>query len=422
MNRYLSLRAVTAVAAAVALLCVALLVRRPALAAVAVAVAAPVGLGVVLWRRPELDIEVGVSAARVVEGDVVQVLVTVAADTEVAWLDVEYEPAPGLDSVDGILRRIVTVPEGMARVIAFEVKPSQWGVLATGRLRVVVRDRFGLFALATIRSLDAVLRVYPAEARLRSLATPARTGSSLGAHLAAVRGDGCEYADVRPWQPGDRRRAINWRVSARRGATWVSDRHPERSADVVLLLDDTAALGPGDDTTLRRAVQAAMTLAENHLLAQDKVGLLAVGAPLRWLAPRSGTRQLYAIVDTLLDCRLARLSGLGRQPALVAGGLRPGTTVVGLTLLADDRIVEVLGELRRHGHHVVAVEPATPPPAPGDSRARLAAMRLWNAERAARRERLLEAGVVSLRWDEDVPLRVLLARVGRPAALSRTRS
>lgn len=159
MNRYLSLRAVTAVAAAVVLLCVALVVRRPALAAVAVAVAAPVGLGVVLWRRPELDIEVGVSAARVVEGDVVQVLVTVAADTEVAWLDVEYEPAPGLDSVDGILRRIVTIPEGMARVIAFEVKPSQWGVLATGRLRVVVRDRFGLFALATIRSLDVVSRV-----------------------------------------------------------------------------------------------------------------------------------------------------------------------------------------------------------------------------------------------------------------------
>lgn len=38
-------------------------------------------------------------------------------------------------------------------------------------------------------------------------------------------------------------------------------------------------------------------------------------------------------------------------------------------------------------------------------------MRLWNAERAARRERWPEVGVVSLRWDEDVPLRVLLARV-----------
>lgn len=429
MNRYLSLRTVMATAAAVAMVCLALLLRRPALAALAAAVAAPVAVGMVTWRRPELDIEVGLSSARVVEGDAVQVLVTVAADVAVAWLDVEYEPAVGLASSDGVLRRIVTIPDGMARVVAFEVRPEQWGVLAAGRLRIVARDRFGLFALASIRSIDAVLRVYPAEARLRSMATPARTGSSLGAHLARVRGDGCEYADVRPWRPGDRQRAVNWRVSTRRGAPWVSERHPERSADVVLLLDDTAALGPAEDTTLRRAVQAAMTLAESHLLAQDRVGLLAIGAPLRWFAPGSGARQLYVIVDTLLDCRIARVSGLGRSAVPVAGGLRPGTTVVALTVLADDRVVEVLGELRRHGHHVVAVEPvasaiAGPAAAgvdPRRARASSLAAGLWAEERDRRRTRLADAGVPSLRWDEHTPLRALLGRLGRPAAVGGSR-
>ncbi len=424
MNRYVSLRLVTASVGVLVLVALTLLLRRPALAAVAAAVAAPVAIGLATWRRPEVDVELSVTSARAVEGDVVEVLVTVGSDAPVAWLDVEYEPGAGFASADGVLRKIITIPKGTARVVAFPVRPEQWGVLGAGRVRVVARDRFGLFALATIRTIDAAVRVYPAEARLRSLAVPTRTGSTLGAHLARVRGDGTEYADLRPWQAGDRRRAVNWRVTARRGATWVSERHPERATDVIVVLDDTAALGPADDTTLRQAVQAAMALTESHVVAQDRVGLLALGAPLRWLRPGSGTRQLYAIVDTLLDCREARMTGLRRGGSAVAGGIRPGTTILALTPLADERVVELLGELRRHGHDVVAIEPVVA--AAGDpsghaehaarsspqAQARDLAGRLWERERELRRDRLRATGVVLVRWDGLVPLGALLRRIG----------
>lgn len=414
MNRHLSVRLPGLLLLALGTAVAALALRRPALVALAVAFAAVPALGLVTWRWPRIELAVGLSARRVVEGDVLDIVVEVGSDVDLAWVDVEVEPAPGLRSTDGVLRRIVTVPAGGARIVRFPVEATAWGMAPVGRVRIVARDRFGLFATSTIRSSPDVVRVYPTETRLAGIAAPARTTRALGAHLAATRGDGCEYADVRTWQPGDRRRDINWRVSARRGATWVTERHPERAADVVLLLDDTGAIGPPDDSTLRRAIRAAMALAEGHLGVQDRVGLVAIGAPLRWMRPRAGTRQLYLLVDTLLDRRIARLSGVPASQPLTLPGVVAGTTVIALTSLAEARIVEVLADLARHGHHVIAVEPLPPAPdrAAGGGRPRstdLLAARLWAQERAARRQRLRERGVTVLRWDGEVPLGRLLS-------------
>ena len=423
MNRSVSVRFVGLVLAGAATAVAALLLHRPALAVMAVALSAVPVLAGPLWRWPELDLDVTVSHPRLVEGDVCELVVTVATDSAVPWLDIEVDPGVGLQSADGLLRRVVSVRAGQAVAVSFPVRPTTWGVLGAGRFRVVARDRFGLFSCSTIRTIDRILRVYPAESRVRGLAEPVRTVGVLGAHLSAGRGDGCEYADVRTWQPGDRLRMVNWRVSARRGQPWVTERHPEQAAEAVILLDDTAAIGPADDSTLRRAVQAAMSLAEGHVAVQDRVGLLALGAPLRWLRPRAGTRQLYAIVDALLDCRTARVSGMPRGGFPALGGLRPGTTIVALTVLADAVIVEALVDLARHGHQVIAVEPpeeagagGVPPEEAGagtGSVTEILARRLWDAEREARRARLRAAGVRTLRWDGVMPLALLLGRRGR---------
>ncbi len=412
MNRATSVRFAGLVLVGLAAGIGAVVLHRPALAVAATALIAIPALALASWRWPELDVEARVSSARLVEGDSCTIVLEIATDSAVAWLDVEIDLGVGLRSGDGLLRRVVALGSGTAVAVTFPVVPTTWGVLAAGRYRIVARDRFGLFSCSTIQTIDQVLRVYPSEARLQGMAQPARTVATLGAHLSHSRGDGCEYADVRAWRPGDRMRTVNWRVSARRGGPWVTERHPDRAAEVVVLVDDTAALGPAGDTTLRRAVQAAMALSEGHLAAQDRVGLLAPGAPLRWVRPRSGVRQLYAIVDTLLDCRLARINGIGRQGSLLLGGLRPGTTIVALTVLAEPRVVEVLVDLRRHGHHVIMVEPDhdVDPMASSTVTTEALARRLWDLERSARRERLRDAGVVTLQWDGAVPLGALLSR------------
>ena len=84
------------------------------------------------------------------------------------------------------------------------------------------------------------LRVYPAPERLRRLITPAQTQAATGSEVSPMRAEGLEFADTRPFVPGDRVRSVNWRATARRGSLVVNERHPERNTDVVIFLDSFA--------------------------------------------------------------------------------------------------------------------------------------------------------------------------------------
>ena len=76
----------------------------------------------------------------------------------------------------------------------------------------------------------------------------------LGTHLTRHIGPGVEFADIRPYLPGDQLRAVNWAVSARRGSLHVTDRLTDRAADVVVLVDMSAQpAGPATAATERCA-------------------------------------------------------------------------------------------------------------------------------------------------------------------------
>ena len=81
----------------------------------------------------------------------------------------------------------------------------------------------------------------------------------------------------------------------------VNERHPERNADVILLLDTFADARCGDRSTLDLAVRATATLASRYLERRDRVGLVSFGGILRWLTPGMGGTQRYRIVDALLE-------------------------------------------------------------------------------------------------------------------------
>lgn len=431
MNRSVSPRFVGLVLLGVAALVATLVFRQPALAGVAAGLLAVPAVGAALHRWPQLELDVSVSHPRVVEGDRLQVIVAVDADCDVPWVDVELELPATLASGDGVLRRVVAVEAGVTRLVRFVVQPETWGVVGAGRIRLVARDRFGLFSTATLVTASAAVRVYPAEGRLGGLVPPVRTNPTLGSHRSQDRGDGCEFADLRPFRVGDRARDVNWRVSGRRGATWVNERHPERSTDVVLILDDTVDHGGGpagaagagaaaDDGTLRLSIRAALALAESHLGAQDRVGLAALGAPLRWIRPRVGRRQLYQVVDVLLDSQTARSAGASAAELSVIAGLAPGTTVVALTALGEPRVIEALVDLARRGHHVVVLEVPAEATLPAPStQAAAVARSIWQAERGVLRRRLSELGLVLVPWDGVASLAMVLAAAGAVRAGAR---
>ena len=195
------------------------------------------------------------------------------------------------------------------------------------------QDTLGIFRYDLALPRDLPLRVFPREEQLRTLLRPRETQPYVGDEISRRRGDGIEFADIRPFAFGDMVTRINWRATARRGELWVNDRHPERNTDVVILLDSFAEARRGDSTTLDLGLRAAASLARAYAAKRDRVGLIGFGGALRWLVPGTGHVQLYRIAEALIDTQIL-LTYAWRDIAVVpARVLPPQSLVVALTPL-----------------------------------------------------------------------------------------
>jgi uncharacterized protein (DUF58 family) len=150
-----------------------------------------------------------------------------------------------------------------------------------------------------------------------------------------------------------------------------------------------------------------------HSVAQrDRVGLINLGGTVRWIDLRSGIRQLYQIVGTLLEAEVARRT-YGEQLGLVPRRvLSPGALVIALTPLLDERSVDILLDLRARGYDLVVVEVVAEPQLPASADAEdEAALRLWSVVREALRARFLRNGVPLVRWQPGGELEEALGEV-----------
>jgi len=109
----------------------------------------------------------------------------------------------------------------------------------------------------------------------------------LGDRLSAFAGRGDEFAENRPYMPGDEARFINWRVLARSGQLYRKTFYEERRPPVWLVLDRGASMRFGTRTRLKAALAAQLALF--HLFLAQRHGLLT-GAVLLdqkpvWISP-----------------------------------------------------------------------------------------------------------------------------------------
>ena len=133
---------------------------------------------------------------------------------------------------------------------------------------------------------------------------------------------------------------------------------------------------------------------------------------MRWLPPGVGLRQVYRVVETVLDVRLDDSYVAPDLNRLPRRALPPGALVVLFSPLLDPGVLEILRDLRERGHPTVAVDVlrAEPLPPPG-TRAGPEAVRLWRLERDALRHELSSIGVTVVPWGDDEHAVGLLDRV-----------
>jgi uncharacterized protein (DUF58 family) len=381
-----------------------------------VAVVAPFALlllaGLVTARPPLLDARLRLAGERMVEGQSLRLEVELAAAAPVEQVEVLVGVPAGLALADGPNPTALPLAAGEPAVLTWTVHGRHWGLYRFGQVWLRVRDRFGLFHYEARVDEGRPLRVYPGADALKALVHPFQTRATAGEQVARAKGDGIEFADLRPFVPGDRVRRINWRASARRGALWVNEAHPERNAEIVLFLDTFAdARGPAGGT-LDAAVRAATALAGRYLARRDRVGLVRLGGTLEWLLPGTGPGHLHRVVEALLEADATQSfvdKGLSLVPPRT---LPPGALVIAVTPLLDERGRAILFDLHARGWDLAVVEVSPLPFAtrPEGEFGELA-YRLWRLQREAVRARYERLGIAVAEWRQDQPLDAVLEEV-----------
>ena len=397
--------------AALALLA-GLALGRPELVAVAAPLAVLVVVGLAGARDPELAVEVAVDRERALVDDQVTVTLRVAAGTRIERLEVLLVVPPGMEGPDGAARTwavAVTLAAGEERALAIQLTCRRWGAYWLGDVHLRAHDRFRLFTWERHLDRHAALKVFPVPETLRSLVRPAETLVSTGSHVARQRGDGIEFADLRPFLPGDRPRSINWRATARRGGLMVNQRHPERATDVVLFLDSFLDVRGPAGSTLDQAVGAAASLAAAYLRQRDRVGLVSFGGFVQWLPPGGGQTALYRLLDTLMETQVfatAAWKGIRHLPPRT---LPAKALIVALTPLVDERGVAALFDLLARGYDlaVVDISPLAHT-GPGVGEWGELAGRLWALERETLRHRYQRLGAAVVEWPDALHLQQVL--------------
>ena len=138
-----------------------------------------------------------------------------------------------------------------------------------------------------------------------------------GEYQSVFKGQGIEFAEVRPYQPGDDVRSIDWNVTARTGEPYLKRYVEERELTVMMVVDLSGSQRWATRGRLKSevVVDVAATLAMSAVRNNDRVGLLLVTDRIEWFVPpRKGRRHALRLVRDLLA-----FEPVGRGTDLAAG-------------------------------------------------------------------------------------------------------
>ena len=123
-----------------------------------------------------------------------------------------------------------------------------------------------------------------------------------GGYHSVFKGRGVEFAEVRPYQPGDDIRFIDWNVTARTGEMFTKNFTEERELVVNLLVDLSATQDVGAARPKREfTAEVAALLAHSAIANGDRVGLILFTDRVeKIIPPRKGRRHALRIIRDLL--------------------------------------------------------------------------------------------------------------------------
>ncbi len=207
--------------------------------------------------------------------------------------------------------------------------------------------------------------IQPAElARLHSLEVAARIvveGLQTGAHRSPHKGHSVDFADHRPYVPGDDLRHLDWKVLGRSDRLVLKRYEAETDLGCTLCVDGSASMAYSGEraamSKFRYAAALAASMAYLVLQQQDRAGLVLFSdrTVLEHKPARSG--QLERICRALEHHQPAAGTDAAKGlEHLVAPAYHKGLVILFSDFLADPgTIEETLDRLGHRGHDIALV-------------------------------------------------------------------
>jgi uncharacterized protein (DUF58 family) len=129
------------------------------------------------------------------------------------------------------------------------------------------------------------------------------TDALAGNYQSVFRGQGIAFREVRPYQPGDDVRQIDWNRTARMGEPFVKIFTEEREMTVMLVVDVSASMRFGTQRASkgRVAAEVAALVAFSAIKGGDRVGLvLASDHVQRIVPPKKGEKHVLRVAREVL--------------------------------------------------------------------------------------------------------------------------
>lgn len=186
----------------------------------------------------------------------------------------------------------------------YRVRPLERGLYRYGAINVFAGLGTGIIQRRYRLEAEREVPVYPSYLQLRKYELMAISDRLTLAGIKRIRraAQQSEFERIKDYVPGDDRRSVNWKATARRGKLMVNQYQDERAQQVIALIDSGRVMKMpfAGLSLLDHAINAALVIGNVAMRKEDRFGLITFSNVIHDSLPASRARgHMQRVLQTL---------------------------------------------------------------------------------------------------------------------------